>query len=245
MAYNQAPLKNIGNIRNKIAKRKLEKKFGSVDNAKSFAAEQFKSREEERRLSKKEVTPTETSFKTSIKPFEEETIKFNAPEVEVIKPKSKSKSKPKGKLTEITGKVAKEAGAKALDIVAPLAPGLGKRRTFVSGERNPNATWVLGSGSAFNEVVDQPTNPRTGGKRFRFGEWQRYKKDFYTPQERRYNIGANIRNKGFGAIGAAIVGHGKMQKKHGGSEQRFKLKDYKPFIGKTLKKGIKTFRSLI
>ena len=98
MAYNQSGLKNIGDIRNKIAKRKLEKRFGSVEGAKEFAAEQFRSRVEERKLSKKTVVPTETSFKTSIKPFEKETIKFDVPEdVKTKKPAGKVKM-PKSKV---------------------------------------------------------------------------------------------------------------------------------------------------
>jgi len=95
MAYKQSGLKNIGDVRDKIAKRKLEKRFGSVQGAKEFAAEQFRSRAEERKLSKKTVVPTETSFTTSIKPFEKETIKFDIPE----KVKSTKKSKiPKSKI---------------------------------------------------------------------------------------------------------------------------------------------------
>ena len=211
MAYNQAPLKNIGNVREKIAKRKLEKRFGSVDNAKSFANEEFKSREKERRLSKKAVTPTETSFTTSIKPFEKETIKFDTSKDEAIK----TRRKPKSKLSKAVGKV----GSGALDIIAPLVPGLGRKRTFVSGAQQEGSNHVIGSGSGFNERVDRPINPRTGNERFRFGEYQRFKRDKYTTGQRAYNIKANVRNKGMlGAIaGLTTFGSGF---KHGEKNQK-------------------------
>jgi hypothetical protein len=94
MAYNQAPLKNIGDVRDKIVKRKLDKKFGSVQGAEKFKQiEDFRSRASQRNQPK--VKTIETSFKTSIKPFEKETIKFDIPE----KVKSTKKSKiPKSKI---------------------------------------------------------------------------------------------------------------------------------------------------
>lgn len=162
--------------------------------------------------------------------------------------KQKQRASRQEKIKEVgksTGKAAKEVGERALDIVSPLVPGLGKRRTFVSGKTDANARMVFGSGAAFSEAVDKPTNPRTDGRRFRFGEWQKYKRDTYTPKERRYNIAANIRNKGIVGVGVAAMGHGRMMEKHGGPEKIFKLKDYKPFVGKMLKKGIKKFKSLI
>lgn len=162
--------------------------------------------------------------------------------------KQKQKASRQEKIKEVgkaTGKAAKEVGERALDIVSPLVPGLGKRRTFVSGRREANARMVFGSGAAFNEAVDKPTNPRTQGERFRFGEWQRYKRDAYTPKERRYNIAANIRNKGIVGTGLGLMGHGRMMEKYGGPEKVFKLKDYGPFVGKMLKKGIKKFKGLI
>ena len=97
MAYNQAPLKNIGDVRDKIVKRKLDKKFGSVQGAEKFKQiEDFRSRASERNQPK--VKTMETSFKTSIKPFEKETIKFDIPESEKNTKKSKiPKSKIKTK----------------------------------------------------------------------------------------------------------------------------------------------------
>jgi len=94
MAYNQAPLKNIGDVRDKIVKRKLDKKFGSVQGTEKFKQiEDFRSRASQRNQPK--VKTIETSFKTSIKPFEKETIKFDIPE----KVKSTKKSKiPKSKI---------------------------------------------------------------------------------------------------------------------------------------------------
>ena len=81
MAYNQAALKNIGDIRDKIVKRKLDKKFGSIEAAEKFKQiEDFRSRAAERNQPK--FKTMETSFKTSIKPFEKETIKFDIPEKE-------------------------------------------------------------------------------------------------------------------------------------------------------------------
>jgi len=88
MAYNQAPLKNIGDVRDKIVKRKLDKKFGSIEGAEKFKQiEDFRSRAAERNQPK--FKTMEASFKTSIKPFEKETIKFDIPE----KVKSTKKSK--------------------------------------------------------------------------------------------------------------------------------------------------------
>ena len=94
MAYNQAALKNIGDVRDKIVKRKLDKKFGSIEGAEKFKQiEDFRSRAAERNQPK--FKTMETSFKTSIKPFEKETIKFDIPE----KVKSTKKSKiPKSKI---------------------------------------------------------------------------------------------------------------------------------------------------
>jgi len=94
MAYKQSGLKNIGDVRDKIVKRKLDKKFGSVEGAEKFKQiEDFRSRAAERNQPK--FKTMETSFKTSIKPFEKETIKFDIPE----KVKSTKKSKiPKSKI---------------------------------------------------------------------------------------------------------------------------------------------------
>ena len=94
MAYKQSGLKNIGDVRDRIVKRKLDKKFGSEVAAEKFKQiEDFRSRAAERNQPK--FKTMETSFKTSIKPFEKETIKFDIPE----KAKSTKKSKiPKSKV---------------------------------------------------------------------------------------------------------------------------------------------------
>ena len=262
MPYNQAPLKHIGDIRKNIAKNKAKDKNMSTQEMKYIVNQRFREsmqgpqviRKEDDGIVKKVLITPGSPGAAGYKPIEEgislKDIKKTAgyKRQANLKISQRKKADKEAKIKDIgraTGKAAKEAGKKALDVVSPLVPGLGKRRTFVSGRRNANARMVLGSGAAFNEAVDKPTNPRTGGERFRFGEWQKYKRETYTPKERRYNIGANIRNKGLVGLGAALVGHGEMQKKHGGPEQIFKLKDYKPLVGKMIKKGIKTFKSLM
>jgi hypothetical protein len=103
MAYNQSSLKNIGDIKDNITKRKLNKKFGSEVGAEKFKQiEDFRSRQEER--SKPKVRTMETSFKTSIKPFEKETIKFDVP----INGKTK---KPAGKVKMPKSKVKTRGGS--------------------------------------------------------------------------------------------------------------------------------------
>ena len=131
---------------------------------------------------------------------------------------------------------SKKAGGKALDIIAPLVPGLGRKRTFVSGAQQEGSNHVIGSGSGFNEKVDVPTNPRTGNERFRFGEYQRFKKEKYTPEQRSYNIKANVRNKGMlGTIaGLTTFGSGF---KHGEKNQKI-VKDL-------IKKGVKKIKRII
>tara|TARA_Y100000385_G_C12593671_1_gene425794 strand:- start:69 stop:518 length:450 start_codon:yes stop_codon:yes gene_type:complete len=97
MAYKQSGLNNIGDIRDRIVRRKLNKKFGSEVAAEKFKQiEDFRSRAAERNQPK--FKTMETSFKTSIKPFEKETIKFDIPEKEKSTKKSKiHKSKIKTK----------------------------------------------------------------------------------------------------------------------------------------------------
>jgi hypothetical protein len=103
MAYNQSSLKNIGDIKDNITKRKLNKKFGSEVGAEKFKQiEDFRSRQKER--SKPKVRTMETSFKTSIKPFEKETIKFDIPE------NGKTK-KPAGKVKMPKSKVKTRGGS--------------------------------------------------------------------------------------------------------------------------------------
>ena len=227
MAYNQAPLKNIGDLRDKIVKRKLDKKFGAVEGAEKFKQiEDFRSRATERNQPK--VKTMETSFKTSIKPFEKETIKFDVPEKEVVSTKRKQESK--------LSKASKKIGSTSLDIIAPLVPGLGRKRTFVSGAQQEGSNHVIGSGSGFNERVDRPINPRTSNERFRFGEYQRFKRENYTPEQRFNNIKANVRNKGMlGTIaGLTTFGSGF---KHGEKNQKI-VKDL-------VKKGVKKIKRII
>ena len=227
MAYNQAPLKNIGDLRDKIVKRKLDKKFGVVEGADKFKQiEDFRSRATERNQPK--VKTMETSFKTSIKPFEKETIKFDVPEKEVVSTKRKQESK--------LSKASKKIGSTALDIIAPLVPGLGRKRTFVSGAQQEGSNHVIGSGSGFNEKVDVPINPRTGNERFRFGEYQRFKRENYTPEQRAYNIKANVRNKGMLGTIASLTTFGSGFK-HGEKNQKI-VKDL-------IKKGVKKIKRII
>ena len=138
MAYNQAPLKNIGNLRDKITKRKLDNKFGSMEGAEKFKQiEEFRSRASER--SQPKLKTMETSFKTSIKPFEKETIKFNIPEeTKSIKKSKISKSKIKTKKRSggvIKGKSGKgkqaliTLGATALSFLA-ASPFFGTQRGY-------------------------------------------------------------------------------------------------------------------
>ena len=261
MAYKQSGLKNIGDIRGKILKGKNNTSM-STQEMKDVVSERLRqdmtgpqSIRQVRNSRVQDVTitpgspgkagyvPKETG--TSMKDIKKTAGYKKQAQFEI---KQKQKASRQEKIKEVgkaTGKAAKEVGERALDIVSPLVPGLGKRRTFVSGRTDANARMVFGSGAAFNEAVDKPTNPRTQGERFRFGEWQRYKRDAYTPKERRYNIAANIRNKGIVGTGLGLMGHGRMMEKHGGPEKVFKLKDYGPFVGKMLKKGIKKFKGLI
>ena len=261
MAYKQSGLKNIGDIRGKILKGKNNTSM-STQEMKDVVSERLRqdmtgpqSIRQVRNNRVQDVTitpesPGEAGYipegtGTSMKDIKKTAGYKKQTQFEI---KQKQKASRQEKIKEVgkaTGKDAKEVGERALDIVSPLVPGLGKRRTFVSGRREANARMVFGSGAAFNEAVDKPTNPRTQGERFRFGEWQRYKRDAYTPKERRYNIAANIRNKGIVGTGLGLMGHGRMMEKYGGPEKVFKLKDYGPFVGKMLKKGIKKFKGLI
>lgn len=263
MAYNQSGLKNIGDIRKNIIKKKAKGETMSTQEMKDIVSERFRESmkgpqvitKEDGGMVKRVLITPESPGEVGYKPIEEEgrslrdikkTAGYRNQAKFEIKQKEKADRQEKIKeVGKVTGKVAKEVGEKALDIVSPLVPGLGKRRTFVRKADGSQARMVFGSGAAFNEAVDKPTNPRTDGKRFRFGEWQKYKKDTYTPKERRYNIAANIRNKGIVGLGAGLIGHGKMMEKHGGPEKVFKLKDYKPFVGKMIKKGIKKFKGLM
>lgn len=258
MAYKQSGLKNIGDIRGKIIKDKAKGKTMSTEEMKDIVNQRFREsmqgpqviRKEDDGIVKKVLITPGSPGATGYKPIEEGTslrdIKKTAgykkqAQFEIEQKEKASRQKKIKEVGKATGKVAKEVGEKALDIVSPLVPGLGKRRTFVSGRRDANARMVLGSGAAFNEAVDKPINPRTQGKRFRFGEWQKYKKQVYTPQQRRYNIMANVRTKGMTYGGGALVGHGKAVDKG----KITKMKDYSSIAGKLIKKGVKKFKGLM
>jgi len=132
MAYKQSGLKNIGDVRDKITKRKLEKKFGG-----EVAAEKFKQIEDFRsraaQINQPKFKTMETSFKSSIKPFEKETIKFDVPE----KAKSTKKSKiPKSKI-----KTKKGSGG-----VIREKSGIGKQALITLGAVGGT---LLGAGPIF------------------------------------------------------------------------------------------------
>jgi len=257
MAYNQAPLKNIGNVRDKIAKRKLEKRFGSVDNAKSFAAEQFKSRAEERKLSKKTVIPTETSFTTSIKPFEKETISLDTP-----KEKEKvvsTRRKPESKLSKVAGKVgeglkygAVELGHTVLDKLPLAGMTVGKRRVF-AGDESGTQDYLFGKLTGLNEEKGHykryPASTIQGQgikvkhfDRMTNKEWRAEKKRRYTKKERLRNLtikGSGKIAKGLFTVASAIgydnSGFGTEKGRTPGQGQRF--------IKEVVKKGAKKIKN--
>ena len=196
MAYNQAPLKNIGDLRDKIVKRKLDKKFGAVEGTEKFKQiEDFRSRAIERNQPK--VKTMETSFKTSIKPFEKETIKFDVPEKESTRRKQKSKlSKKAGEVGKKLGYGAVELGHIALDKLpmSGIIPGVGKRRNFVGLN--------LANGSQ-DRVID--SDEEGHHKRFSFGgvdtehfermsnkAWREKKREKYTVGQRLANTGLKV-----------------------------------------------------
>ncbi len=266
MAYKQSGLKNIGDIRENIIKKKGKGETMSTQEMKDVVSERLRqdmtgpqSIRQVRNNRVQDVTITPGSpgkagyipegTGTSVRDIEE-TKSYKRQEAFEKKQKNRAYRSNKlkqvsEKAGDITKKFAKETGERALDIVSPLVPGLGKRRTFVRKSDGSQTRMVFGSGAAFSEAVDKPVNPRTDSRRFRFGEWQKYKRDKYSSQQRRYNIAANVRNKGIVGVGVAAMGHGRMMEKHGGPEKIFKLKDYKPFVGKMLKKGISKFKGLI
>ena len=209
MAYNQAPLKNIGDLRDKIVKRKLDKKFGAVEGTEKFKQiEDFRSRAIERNQPK--VKTMETSFKTSIKPFEKETIKFDVPEKESTRRKQKSKlSKKAGEVGKKLGYGAVELGHIALDKLpmSGIIPGVGKRRNFVGLN--------LASGTQ-DRVID--SDEKGHHKRFTFGgiktahyprmsnkEWRATKKK-YTLGQKLENIGLKVGMKSLtGLVSAGMA----------------------------------------
>ena len=114
MAYTQIPLKNIGNLRDKITKRKLDNKFGSMEGAKKFKQiEEFRSRASER--SQPKFKTMETSFKSKTPKSKIKTKKRSGG---VIKGKSG-----KGKQALIT------LGATALSFLA-ASPFFGTQRGY-------------------------------------------------------------------------------------------------------------------
>ena len=192
MAYNQAPLKNIGDLRDKIVKRKLDKKFGIVEGAEKFKQiEDFRSRATERNQPK--VKTMETSFKTSIKPFEKETIKFDVPEKESTRRKQKSKlSKKAGEVGKKLGYGAVELGHIALDKLpmSGIIPGVGKRRNFVGLN--------LASGTQ-DRVID--SDEKGHHKRFTFGgvntaHYPRMSNKEWRATKKRYTLGQKLENIG-------------------------------------------------
>ena len=258
MAYNQSGLKNIGDIRKNIIKKKSKGKTMSTQEMKDIVNERFREsmkgpqiiRKEDDGMVKKVLITPGSPGEVGYKPIEEGTSLIDIKKTAEYKKQAQLKIEQKEKadrqekvkkVGKNIGKAAKEVGEIALDIVSPLVPGLGKRRTFVSGRRDANATMVFGSGAAFNEAVDKPINPRTQGRRFRFGEWQKYKRDVYKPQERRYNIMANVRTKGMTYGSGALVGHGKAVDKG----KITKMKDYSSIAGNLIKKGLNKFKGLM
>ena len=147
MAYNQSPLKNIGDIRNKILKKRLEKKFGTEEGAKKFQeVEDFRARAAQRNQPK--VKTVETDFVGSIKPFERQTIKFNVTE--------ETKKKQKSKLSRAAGKVgegikygAVELGHTVLDKLPLAGASIGKRRVFVDDSGSKD--YLFGKLTGLNE----------------------------------------------------------------------------------------------
>ena len=214
MAYNQVPLKNIGNLRDKIVKRKLEKKFGSEVAAEKFKQiEDFRARDAERKQPK--FKTMETSFTTSVKPFEKETIKFDIPEEE------STRRKPETKLSEVAEKVGKglkygviEAAHTVLDKLPLAGMTVGKRRVFVKDESGTQ-DYLFGKLTGLNEEKGHykryPAAKASGEgikvkhfDRMTNKEWRKEKKRRYTKQERFKNLAT----KGSFAIAKAATGVG-------------------------------------
>jgi len=257
MAYKQSGLKNIGDVRDKIAKRKLEKRFGSVEGAKEFAAEQFRSRAEERKLSKKTVVPTETSFTTSIKPFEKETVKFDTPKEEI----TSTRRKPESKLSKAAGKVgeglkygAAELGHTVLDKLPLAGMTVGKRRVF-AGDESGTQDYLFGKLTGLNEEKGHykryPASTIQGQgikvkhfDRMTNREWRTEKKRRYTKKERLKNLaikGSGKLAKGLFGVAAAIgydnSGFGTEKGRTPGQGQKF-IKEVAKKTAKKIKKFI-------
>jgi len=257
MAYKQSGLKNIGDVRNKIAKRKLEKRFGSVESAKEFAAEQFRSRAEERKLSKKTVVPTETSFTTSIKPFEKETVKFDTPKEKI----ASTRRKPESKLSKTAVKIgeglkygAVELGHTVLDKLPLAGMTVGKRRVF-AGDESGTQDYLFGKLTGLNEEKGHykryPASTIQGQgikvkhfDRMTNREWRAEKKRRYTKKERLKNVaikGSGKLAKGLFGVAAAIgydnSGFGTEKGRTPGQGQKF-IKEVAKKTAKKIKKFI-------
>lgn len=210
MAYNQSPLKNIGDIRNKILKKRLEKKFGTEEGAKKFQeVEDFRARAVQRNQPK--VKTVETDFVGSIKPFERQTIKFNVPE--------ETKKKQKSKLNKVAGKVgegikygAVELGHTVLDKLPLAGATIGKRRVFI--DESGTKDYLFGKLTGLNEEKGHykryPAASMSTGEQIKVRhfdrmtnkEWRKLKKRRYTKKERLKNLAV----KGSFALGKAITG---------------------------------------
>ena len=209
MAYDQSPLQNIGGIRDKIIKRKLDKKFGTEEGAKKFQEiEDFRARAAKRNQPK--VKTVETDFVSSIKPFEKQTIKFDVPE--------KTRKKQKSKLSKAAGKVgegikygAVELGHTVLDKLPLAGATVGKRRVFI--DESGTQDYLFGKLTGLNEEKGHykryPAAMASGEgikvkhfDRMTNKEWRKLKKRKYTKKERLRNLAI----KGSFALGKAITG---------------------------------------
>ena len=240
MAYNQAPLKNIGDLRDKIVKRKLDKKFGAVEGAEKFKQiEDFRSRAIERNQPK--VKTMETSFKTSIKPFEKETIKFDVPEKESTRRKQKSKlSKKAGEVGEKLEYGAVELGHIALDKLpmSGIIPGVGKRRNFVGVN--------LASGTQ-DRVID--SDEKGHHKRFVFGgvktaHYPRMSNKEWRATKKRYTLGQKLENIGLKVGMKSLTGLVSAGMAMGFSGKQVDENTLKP-VKDLVKKGVKKIKRII
>jgi len=249
MAYKQSGLKNIGDVRDKIVKRKLDKKFGSEVAAEKFKQiEDFRSRAAERNQPK--FKTMETSFKTSIKPFEKETIKFD------IQEEKDTRRKPESKLSKAAEKVGEglkhgaiEIGHTVLDKLPLAGMTVGKRRVF-AGDKTGTQDYLFGKLTGLNEEKGHYKRypaMMSGGEgikvrhfdRMTNKEWRAEKKRRYTKKERLKNLaikGSGKLAKGLFTIGAAIgydnSGFGTEKGRTPGQGQRF----VKEVVKKTAKK---------
>ena len=256
MAYNQGALKNIGDIRDKIVKRKLDKKFGSIEGAEKFKQiEDFRSRAAERNQPK--FKTMETSFKSSIKPFEKETISLDTP-----KEKEKvvsTRRKPESKLSKVAGKVgeglkygAVELGHTVLDKLPLAGMTVGKRRVF-AGDESGTQDYLFGKLTGLNEEKGHykryPASTIQGQgikvkhfDRMTNKEWRAEKKRRYTKKERLRNLtikGSGKIAKGLFTVASAIgydnSGFGTEKGRTPGQGQRF--------IKEVVKKGAKKIKN--